>query len=181
MISRVRLRTKTVSGDELFDALVATHCDALMLFAIRVAGNRERAEDIVQETLLRAWQHPEALDGSRGSPRAWLFTVARRVAIDSWRRDKRRQKTEGENTNSEMTESDLREHLNQLVDEWIISAALESLSPEHREVLVQTIWLNRSVTDVAKITGVPPGTVKSRTYYALRALRLSLEEIGFFS
>src|SRR2546421_11090501 len=72
---------------ELLRAMFAEHGDALYAHALRLAsGDRQRAEDLVQETLLRAWRHPEALNPDRGSVRAWLFTTARNLAIDSWRR-----------------------------------------------------------------------------------------------
>src|SRR3989440_12062873 len=72
---------------ELLRAMFAEHGDALFAHALRLAsGDRQRAEDLVQETLLRAWRHPEALNPDRGSVRAWLFTTARNLAIDSWRR-----------------------------------------------------------------------------------------------
>src|SRR5260221_9657974 len=62
------------------------HGSALMRFACKLTlGDRQRAEDIVQETLLRAWRHPEVLGTGRAPIRPWLFTVARRVAIDVWR------------------------------------------------------------------------------------------------
>src|SRR5215831_3099182 len=76
-----------VDDADLLRALYAEHGDALFAHAVRLAsGDRGRAEDLVQETLLRAWRHPEALDPDRGSVRAWLFTTARNLAIDSWRR-----------------------------------------------------------------------------------------------
>src|SRR5215475_16117532 len=72
---------------ELLRAMFAEHGDALYAHALRlVSGDRQRAEDLVQETLLRAWRHPGAMDPDRGSVRAWLFTTARNLAIDSWRR-----------------------------------------------------------------------------------------------
>jgi RNA polymerase sigma factor (sigma-70 family) len=73
--------------EELLRALHAEHGDALFAHALRLCdGDRQRAEDLVQETLLRAWRHPEALAPERGPVRAWLFTTARRLAIDAWRR-----------------------------------------------------------------------------------------------
>src|SRR2546421_12816510 len=76
-----------VDDAELLRAMFAEHGDALYAHALRLTnGDRQRAEDLVQETLLRAWRHPEALDPNRGSVRAWLFTTARNLAIDSWRR-----------------------------------------------------------------------------------------------
>ena len=75
------------TDEDLLRALHDEHGDALFAHALRLCdGDRQRAEDLVQETLLRAWRHPEALDPERGSTRAWLFTTARRLAIDAWRR-----------------------------------------------------------------------------------------------
>jgi len=81
-------RCHSVAGDEdLLRALHDEHGEALFAHALRLTGgDRQRAEDLVQETLVRAWQHPEALNPERGSVRAWLFTTARNLAIDAWRR-----------------------------------------------------------------------------------------------
>src|SRR5205809_4036133 len=73
--------------DAALRALFDQHAAPLMSYALRlVDGDRGRAEDVVQETLLRAWRHPEAMAPSRGSPRPWLFAVARRIAVDAHRR-----------------------------------------------------------------------------------------------
>lgn len=157
--------------DSLMEALVAEHGTALLSFATRLTGRHEAAEEIVQETLLRAWRHPEALDGSRGSARGWLFTVARNLVTDAWRR---------EGPGESPVVPDALVDLDRSVDDWVVSSAVADLSPEHRQVLFQTVWLGQSVAEAAQALGVPPGTVKSRTHYALRALRLGLEEVGFF-
>lgn len=160
----------------LFEAILAEHGPALSNFAMHLTGDRQQAEDVVQETLLRAWRHPQALDGTRGSPRAWLFTVARRVAVDNWRRDRTRRQVEDHEPSVHVGSE-----IDRLVADWVVAAAVEGLSVQHRAVLVQTVWLGRSVSEAAAALGVPVGTVKSRTYYALRALRLALQELGFFS
>lgn len=67
-------------------ALYDEHAPALLGYALRLSGgDRAQAEDVVQETLIRAWRHPEATDGARGPIRPWLFTVAHRIAIDGFR------------------------------------------------------------------------------------------------
>ena len=68
----------------LMRVLYDEHAAALWRYAVRLTGDQARAEDVVQETLLRAWQHPEVTDGDR-SARAWLFTVARNMIIDERR------------------------------------------------------------------------------------------------
>ncbi|GAB3155945.1 sigma-70 family RNA polymerase sigma factor [Micromonospora sonneratiae] len=130
----------------------------------------------MQETLLRAWRHPGAMDPERGSVRAWLFTTARNLAIDAWRRSSVRI--------NEVVTDQLPEprhavdEADRVVEEWMIAEALARLSPAHREVLVECFYQGRSVGEAAARLGVPPGTVKSRMHYALRSLRLVLAELG---
>jgi RNA polymerase sigma-70 factor (ECF subfamily) len=161
----------------LLRALHAEHGDALHAHALRlVNGDRTRAEDLVQETLLRAWRHPESLDPTRGSVRAWLFTTARNLAIDAWRR---RSTRVGEVYTDVLPEPpEAVDEAERAVQAWTVAEALERLSPAHREVLVECFYQGRSVAEVAARLGVPAGTVKSRTHYALRSLRLVLAEMG---
>jgi RNA polymerase sigma-70 factor, ECF subfamily len=163
--------------EELLRALHQEHGDALFAHALRLAsGDRQRAEDLVQETLLRAWKHPEALDPDRGSVRAWLFTTARHLAIDAWRRRTARL---GEVVTGTLPEPPPEvDEADRAVEAWTVAEALGRLSAAHREVLVECFYRGRSVAEAAARLGVPPGTVKSRTHYALRSLRLVLEEMG---
>ncbi|MGH3682537.1 MAG: sigma-70 family RNA polymerase sigma factor [Natronosporangium sp.] len=163
--------------DALLRTLHEEHGDALQAYAQRLCqGDRQRAEDLVQETLLRAWRHPASMDPAQGSVRAWLFTTARNLAIDAWRRRSVRV--------AEVVTDQLPEPLPEVneadraVEAWTIAEALNRLSPAHREVLMECFYRGRSVAEAAVRLGVPPGTVKSRTHYALRALRVVLEEAG---
>jgi RNA polymerase sigma-70 factor (ECF subfamily) len=162
---------------ELLRVLQDEHGDALFAHAVRLSGgDRQRAEDLVQETLLRAWRYPEALDPERGAVRSWLFTTARNLAIDAWRRRSARV--------SEVVTDVLPEppptadEADRAVEAWTVSEALRRLSLQHREVLVECFYQGRSVAEAAARLGVPPGTVKSRTHYALRSLRMALDEMG---
>jgi RNA polymerase sigma-70 factor, ECF subfamily len=167
--------------EETLTRLYDEHADALLGYAIRLTGgDRQRAEDVVQETLLRAWRHPEVIDADRGSPRAWLMTVARNVAFDDYRaRRSRPQEVSGELLDAMVPDRD--DEIDRALEKWIVAEALAALSPSHRAVLVETFYRGRSVNDAAAVLGVPPGTVKSRTFYALRALRLELAERGVIS
>lgn len=204
--------------DDLIQAVVDEHGAALWSFALRCSnGDRHGAEDLVQETLVRAWQHPEALDGSHGVPRTWLFSVVRNLAIDRYRRERRRPALVGAETTSrdlagmhgsasmgpstavadrDRTDldgappwtvhgSDLEsvggDQIDKMVDIWMVRAALDQLTPVHREVLQLIVGGDASVAQAAHALGIPPGTVKSRVFYALRALRLMLEEMGYCS
>lgn len=157
---------------ELYDA----HAGALLAYAIRLTGgDRGRAEDVVQETLLRAWRHRHALDESRGPLRPWLFTVAHHVAIDAYRARAARPAEVGDAVLEAVPSAD---DIDARLDRLLIADALTALSAEHRSVLIETYYRGRSVAEAAEALGVPPGTVKSRTFYALRALKLALAERG---
>lgn len=156
-------------------ALHDEHGAALWSYALHLtSGDRSRAEDIVQETLLRAWRHPRVLDQTQRSARSWLFTVARRIAIDGWRSAAAR----CEVATDAPPESVVPDDTERAVQGWLVADALGELSPRHREVLLLCFFQGLSVTDAAARLGVAEGTVKSRTHYALRALRLVLEEKG---
>jgi RNA polymerase sigma-70 factor, ECF subfamily len=152
------------------------HAGALLGFVLRLTGgDRGRAEDVVQETLLQAWRHPEALDPARGSARPWLLTVARRLVIDQWRARQARPDEVGDEHLARLACSD---GVDQVLDRWLVADALATLTPEHREALVRTYYEGRTVTEAAVVLGVPPGMVKSRVFYALRALKVALAERG---
>lgn len=154
------------------------HARALWAFALRlVGGDRARAEDVVQETLLRAWRDRAVLDTTTAGARAWLFTVARRLVIDEWRSSRANREVLTDEA-PEPPVDDPATTADGLVLGWLVADALARLSTEHRQVLVLCYFGDRSVADAAAELGVPPGTVKSRTHYALRSLRLVLEEMG---
>lgn len=166
----------SAADEELVRALCAEHGDALFAHAMRLTGgDRQRAEDLVQETLVRAWRHPDLLDPERGSVRAWLFTTARNLSIDAWRR---RSSRVAEVITDTLPEPPTVDEADRAVESWLIADALGRLTPSHRQVLVECFYRGRSVADAATRLGVPPGTIKSRTHYALRALRLALTEMG---
>jgi RNA polymerase sigma-70 factor (ECF subfamily) len=162
------------SDEELVRALYAEHAGPLLRYALHLmSGDRQRAEDIVQETLLRAWQHPEAIADRPARP--WLFAVARNLAVDSFRARKARPSEVGEGALELVSVPDGAERA---LESWAVADAIRSLRTEHRSVLLETYYHGRSVAEAATVLGIPAGTVKSRTFYALRALKLALEERG---
>jgi RNA polymerase sigma-70 factor (ECF subfamily) len=171
-----RARSPAVADETALRQLWDEHAGPLYAFVLRLTGgDRGRAEDVVQETMLQAWRHPEALDPARGPLRPWLLTVARRVAIDHYRARQARPAEVGDDGLADLATDD---GIDAALDRWLITDALGTLTPEHREALVHTYYAGRTVTEAAVVLGIPPGTVKSRVFYALRALRLSLEERG---
>jgi len=148
----------------------------LMAFVVRLtAGDRQHAEDIVQETMLRAWRHGNRFDPSATSLMPWLATVARRIVIDEQRKKEARPPETGEEHLEKASVTDLTDDVLRSV---IVGEALRALSQSHRQVLNETILSDRTVNQAAELLGIPVGTVKSRVYYALRALRLVLAEQG---
>lgn len=145
------------------------HGTALIRFALKLTlGDRQRAEDIVQETLVRAWHHPEVVDGREHLVRPWLFTVTRRVAIDMWRARSRTDEVLGD---GQTDQPDPAESIEQVATALDVRAAIAQLTPEHRQVVVEMYYLGRPVTEIARSLRIPEGTVKSRAYYGLRHLR----------
>jgi RNA polymerase sigma-70 factor, ECF subfamily len=173
------------TGDaELIRLLHEQHGAALWAVALRTTADRGRAQDAVQETLLRAWRHPDALDPSRGDPRPWLLRTLRNVLIDEWRSRSARPELLSDDPDGVGRATDPRtvtDHAEAAVQSWTVAAALDRLSVEHRAVLVECYYRGRTVGEAASVLNVPPGTVKSRVHYALRALRLALEEMGVAS
>jgi RNA polymerase sigma-70 factor, ECF subfamily len=157
-------------------AVYAEHGPALLAYATRLIGDRGQAEDVVQETLLRAWQHAEGLAADSRPLRPWLFTVAARVAVDAHRARRARPI---ETTPDALATLAAPDELDRALQAWQVAEALATLSPPHRAALVETYYRGRSVAEAALVLGVRPGTVKSRVYYALRALRLAFEESGW--
>lgn len=154
-------------------AAYAAYSGELYGFAMRSLGDSGLAEEAVQETFLRAWRAGERFDPKIGSLRTWLFAILRNVVIDLGRaRAVRPGVAEG-------GVEPYVEPLDEALTSWQVEEAMRRIGEDHRRVLVETYYRGRPYADVAEELGVPEGTVKSRVYYGLRALRVVLEEMGY--
>jgi RNA polymerase sigma-70 factor (ECF subfamily) len=154
---------------EMFDAIYAEHASALRRFAAGLAGDHSNAEDVVQETMLRAWRHHEMLGKQCGNVRSWLFTVAGRVAIDQHRARRARP---AEIANPAMLAYwAAPDEIDGAITRLDLAAALNSLHPRERDLLAAHYLRDHNIAEIAAAQHVPVGTVKSRLARARQALR----------
>lgn len=158
----------------LLRALHDRHAPALWRYAVRLTSDHQLAEDVVQETLLRAWKRPQILEQDEAASRAWLFTVLRNLVTD----DRRSARTHREFASEDVPERTTQDRTDAMLDSWLVMDALAQLSADHRAVIVLSYYGRKSIADIAAALRLPPGTVKSRLHYGLRALRLALQERG---
>jgi RNA polymerase sigma-70 factor (ECF subfamily) len=151
----------------------AAHAGELYGFATRSLGDAGLAEEAVQETFLRAWRAGKRFDPEIGSLRTWLFAILRNVVIDLGRARAARPVL------AESTTEPSVEPIEETLLAWQVEEAMRRIGDQHRETLVETYYRGRPYAEVAAELGIPVGTVKSRVYYALRALRIALEEMGY--
>ena len=171
--------TTSLADDDGLRAAYAAHGRELYRFALRGLGDAGAAQDVVQETFLRAWRVADRYDENRASLRVWLFAIARNAIIDRsraaavrpWDSDVHSPPTEDLATTAPDPTS-------RLLDSWLIEEALGCISAEHQEAIVETHLKERPHREVAAELGIPVGTLRSRIFYALKSLRLVMEEMG---
>jgi RNA polymerase sigma-70 factor (ECF subfamily) len=160
-------------ADAAIRQLYCGHAEALRVYVARFCTDSTSADDVVQETFIRAWRHLPKLRADDRPIRPWLFRVARNLLIDADRAARSRpvivQALPNEDAGTDSA-------LDQVLDRELVSAALQHLSPAHRKVLVETFYNGGSLVTVAQDLGIPHGTARSRLHYALQALREQMHE-----
>lgn len=150
------------------------HAAPLWRYVVHLTGQPSGADDVVQETLLRAWRTPRLLDQDPTAARAWLFTVAKNLVIDEARSARRRHESAVDSP-PERPESDRTDGL---FDALLVAEALAALSEDHRAVVHRAYFGGLNTAELSAELGIAEGTVKWRLHYGLRALRLALQEKG---
>ncbi|GAB2962473.1 sigma-70 family RNA polymerase sigma factor [Streptomyces heilongjiangensis] len=175
---RHRVRDAGDTDGERFVRLIYDkHGSALVRFAARLLdGDRTRAEDVLQEAVIRAWRHIGLLgQQEEDGVRPWLFTVVRNLVIDDHRARLVRPV-------STCTLDDVvvpvDDDVERTLMRQVVHDALDDLTPRQRQILHHMFFQDRSVAETAEVLGIAQGTVKSRTYSAVRALKLALHTRG---
>lgn len=189
LIERARTRSNqaTMDDDIKIRAAYNAHGPELYRLGLRQLSDPGAAQDVVQETFLRAWRNASTFDPELASLREWLFAIARNVVIDEVRRSRVRPWQRPVDVDPERTDVSVEPQVfgaaprvfeNDLMDSWVVEEALQRISAEHRHAIVAVHLRSRPQTEVAAELDVPVATLRTRVFYGLRALRLALEEMG---
>jgi RNA polymerase sigma-70 factor, ECF subfamily len=173
LLRRVAAGDKNAALEELY----RRYERRMYVFGLRLLGDRGLAEELVQECFLRLWRTADRFDACRGNVAAYLFMLARSIASDLLRRPSSRpfvpERAEvGDRATAAPDATD------SMLTRLVVDQAMSSLSPQHREVLALSYDGDLTQSAIAAILGIPLGTVKTRSYFALRGLKLALAERG---
>lgn len=148
--------------------------------ATRALGDRQAAEDAVQETFLRVWRSADTYDDLRGTERGWLHTVLRNVVVDLLRaRQARPVQPVAELGEVQPLWIRPESAMDEALRRWEVEGALGRLTDQHRYVILAMHYEGRPAIEVAADLQIPVATVRTRLFYALRNLRLILDESGW--
>ena len=159
--------------DAVLRRLYAEHWTPLVSYATRLIRDRQQAEDVAQETMLRAWRHADTLSPERGLVWAWLARVAHNITVDRIRA--RRVRPAEVNETAAGGVAGTPDHADGVLDAVFVAGLLARLSPAHSAVLYEVYYANRTCAEAAAVLGIPVGTVKSRLHHAMLRLKADLD------
>ncbi|HYJ60277.1 MAG TPA: sigma-70 family RNA polymerase sigma factor, partial [Actinomycetota bacterium] len=172
------------AGDEdAFRGLFGRYAPMAKALALRVVRQPQMAEEIVQEAFLSVWRHPDGYEPDRGSVRSWLMAMVHHRAVDTVRREES-QRRRADQAASVGLRDEVSDHAEEVVaavelprERRAVRAALADLPDEQRAIVERMYFGGESQSQIAAATGLPLGTVKSRTLLGMRKLRAALEEL----
>lgn len=157
------------AAEARLETLIDEHYPAVLSHALYLTcGDTAWAEDVVQETFVRAWRHWERMTPEHGSVRGWLMRVTHNLVMDGYRSARMRR---GEVPLDEAEEVALPEWTDQILSAHLVREALRHLPDVHRRALEATYLCDQTAAQAARRLDIPVGTVKSRVFYGLRMLR----------
>ncbi|MGV0743362.1 sigma-70 family RNA polymerase sigma factor [Mycolicibacterium sp. XJ870] len=162
------------SNGQVLTTLYAAHVDAVRRFVAGYVADSQHREDIVQETFVRAWKNIDRIDTEHGNPRSFLFSIAHNALVDQWRAKSRRPEV--------LTDRDVTvaadDGVDKSLERILLTESVRRLSADHQEVIKALYFDDMTLAAAADRLGVAVGTVKSRSYHAVRALRAVFDEMG---
>lgn len=174
-IDEDRLLADVAQGDvDAFSALYDRFERPVFAVALRSTSDRQRAEEAVQDTFLKIWRKADGFDPRKGAAQSWIFTIAKRSAIDVSRRELRAPSP------TDLTPEDVAvpDPSDELGGSWQVNMALTGLPPDQRQVIDLFVLEGLTHAEVAERLAIPLGTVKTRIYTGLKRLRQALQERG---
>jgi RNA polymerase sigma-70 factor, ECF subfamily len=177
----LQLHRQLVAGDRgAFDELYRRYSPTAYGIAYRLTGQQLLAQDVVHDAFLALWRAPEAFDATRGAFRSFFLSLVHHRAVDTIRREERIRARQDRAANLEPVEGE--DPSERVVDEDLLTRrrsevrdALADLPAEQRQVLEMAYFAGKTQVRIAEELGIPLGTVKTRTFAALRKLRRVLE------
>lgn len=156
---------------EAFEALFRHFSPKIRAYMMKRSADRQLAEELMQETMITVWKKAALFDPARGSASSWIFTIARNVRIDSFRRTSRPEFDPNDPcfVPDESPAADIVVEREQSA--VLVRQAMIGLPPEQRELLKLAFFEEASHSRIAEMLGLPLGTVKSRIRLAFARLR----------
>ena len=170
LVERVAAGDSTAAVSRLYER----YGSRLYGLGVKLLRDPGMAEELVQETFVRLWRSAPNYDPARGSVRTFLFTIARRVAVDLMRRSASRPLPVTGSEETLQTEV-ADEEYDALLVALETRDALGAISPKHREVLELSFHSDLTQSEIARRLGLPLGTVKTRVFHGLKALKAELQ------
>lgn len=160
-------------------ALYDAYGPSLYAFARRRTGDPQLAREIVQDVMVKVWRSADRFDPGIASLRTWMFQIARNATIDAARRHARRPQLVRDDPSPDLAvPGDHDADIESMFRTWVVRAALERLSADHRAAIELVYFRHHTVAEAAVRLGIAEGTVKSRCFYAMQGLRAAFDELG---